>query len=279
MELKQTYIICATQRSGSTLLCHLLKNTGLAGAPGELFIPLLNDIRTGKSFDLVERIQTELAQRASANGVSGVKLMNGQLERILPVLRQTCKDPGLSNVDLLNKAFPNLSFIWITREDKLRQAISLSRAEHTQAWEKHNSGQAKRPSWHTQVTPFYLQAALKRVEERELYWEDFFARNQLSPFQISYEELVANRAHGLLDCLAFLNIEAPQAPLPQQTTLRKQSDLFTEFLMGYYHVYFALYRLLPRPIFTGMRRLKQALVTNSAQEKGLLQNPKAQKHP
>src|ERR1700730_11249617 len=31
------YFVCATQRSGSTLLCELLKNTHLAGYPEEYF--------------------------------------------------------------------------------------------------------------------------------------------------------------------------------------------------------------------------------------------------
>src|ERR1700683_561895 len=32
-----SYLICATQRSGSTLLCELLKDTGVAGRPEEYF--------------------------------------------------------------------------------------------------------------------------------------------------------------------------------------------------------------------------------------------------
>src|SRR6202012_4005781 len=33
----RSYLICATQRSGSTLLCELLKSTGVAGRPEEDF--------------------------------------------------------------------------------------------------------------------------------------------------------------------------------------------------------------------------------------------------
>ena len=32
-----SYLVCATPRSGSTLLCHLLDETGLAGHPEEYF--------------------------------------------------------------------------------------------------------------------------------------------------------------------------------------------------------------------------------------------------
>ncbi len=32
-----SYLVCATQRSGSTLLCELLKGTDVAGVPDEFF--------------------------------------------------------------------------------------------------------------------------------------------------------------------------------------------------------------------------------------------------
>ena len=32
-----SYLVCATQRSGSTLLCELLKGTEVAGVPDEYF--------------------------------------------------------------------------------------------------------------------------------------------------------------------------------------------------------------------------------------------------
>ncbi|MCP4417029.1 MAG: hypothetical protein GY805_10425 [Chloroflexi bacterium] len=35
-----SYLICATPRSGSTLLCEALRNTNLAGNPDEYFGPM-----------------------------------------------------------------------------------------------------------------------------------------------------------------------------------------------------------------------------------------------
>ena len=34
-----SYLVCATERSGSTLLCELLAGTGVAGRPEEFFEP------------------------------------------------------------------------------------------------------------------------------------------------------------------------------------------------------------------------------------------------
>jgi LPS sulfotransferase NodH len=259
-KLKRTYIICATQRSGSTLLCSLLSNTNLAGRPKEFLISTLEAAEVDPSTDLISVIQSELTKRASDNGVSGVKLMQNHFDILLRELRKIYLDPALSEIDLVNKVFPNVSFIFITREDKLRQAVSLSRAEHTSAWEKHHSGQAKRPSWLTQVTPFYLKTALQRVKDREQYWHDFFARYPHNVWQISYETLVKTQPESLLKCLDYLGLEAqPDTPLGQ-TTLKKQADVFTEFLIGYYHLYFALYRLLPEPIFALLRQFKHIFV-------------------
>ena len=35
--IERAYLVCATPRSGSTLLCELLKETGVAGRPEEYF--------------------------------------------------------------------------------------------------------------------------------------------------------------------------------------------------------------------------------------------------
>ena len=37
MQPDRSYLVCATPRSGSTLVCHALEETGVAGRPGEYF--------------------------------------------------------------------------------------------------------------------------------------------------------------------------------------------------------------------------------------------------
>ena len=37
MNLYEAYVICTSPRSGSTLLCELIRHTGVAGSPGSLF--------------------------------------------------------------------------------------------------------------------------------------------------------------------------------------------------------------------------------------------------
>ena len=37
MQPERSYLVCATPRSGSTLVCHALEETGVAGRPEEYF--------------------------------------------------------------------------------------------------------------------------------------------------------------------------------------------------------------------------------------------------
>jgi LPS sulfotransferase NodH len=57
----RSYLICATPRSGSTLLCEALRITGLAGNPDEYFGPMHvkrwnEEWRTRSKADYLERV-------------------------------------------------------------------------------------------------------------------------------------------------------------------------------------------------------------------------------
>ncbi|MBA2345033.1 MAG: hypothetical protein H0V83_08120, partial [Rubrobacter sp.] len=52
---KLSYLICATPRSGSTLLCEALGNTGISGRPAEHFEVLLETGRPRRPRDYFQR--------------------------------------------------------------------------------------------------------------------------------------------------------------------------------------------------------------------------------
>src|SRR3954470_11984778 len=164
-----SYLVCATPRSGSTLLCHLLDQTGVAGHPEEYFEDLRHSglpRRPHEYFDrerhanIIERLAFRempdgdepapnplwspetydryldcvLEQGTTPNGVFGAKLMWGYLGDFADLLRGIEGMAGLAVPDLLDRAFPALRYIQITREDKIRQAVSLWKAVQTQGW-------------------------------------------------------------------------------------------------------------------------------------------------
>src|SRR4051812_7686283 len=143
------YFVCATPRSGSTLLCRSLAATGVAGRPEEYFerlrhsglprepreyfgglppqdadlLDLLPETRTGRPqhADLDRELPRYLEDGTTPNGVFGSKLMWGHLEDLLARL----------GPDTLEDRLGRLDYVHVTREDKVAQAVSLWRAVQT----------------------------------------------------------------------------------------------------------------------------------------------------
>ena len=80
MQPHTTYFICATPRSGSTLLSRVLADTGLAGTPDEFFCHPRGYGESYQGWDLVDYrayIERVIAATATPNGVFGAKMMGG----------------------------------------------------------------------------------------------------------------------------------------------------------------------------------------------------------
>jgi LPS sulfotransferase NodH len=139
MRTRVSYFICTTVRSGSNLLCEILRGSGLAGCPDEYFYsafyPRLFARYGADSFEsYVPRV---LETTTSENGVFGAKMMASYFfHQFAAEVRQLpiAGEPGRTTAELLARAFPGLRYIWLTRRDKVRQAISHLRAAQTGVW-------------------------------------------------------------------------------------------------------------------------------------------------
>src|SRR4051812_11663231 len=75
-----SYLICATPRSGSWMLCSILSQTGIAGRPAEFFGPSLteefmaNDAIIGAA-DIEGYMDAIKRHATTANGVFGMKIL------------------------------------------------------------------------------------------------------------------------------------------------------------------------------------------------------------
>ena len=216
-------IVCATQRSGSTLLCELLKATGVAGIPNEYFQhfkdsgladqprqylagvsdPAVLDLlppldpgvpEAGFDFDAVRRAGT------TPNGVFAAKIMWSHT----PDLWRRLGDRSLEDV------FGPLRYVQVVRRDKVAQAVSLWTAIQTQAW---RSGEA----WAAE--PVYSFAAIKHLvawlSEGERGWTEWLRRRE--PDVVVYEDF-ARDPGPTIEILA--GVPAPDAPLQRQSGSR-----------------------------------------------------------
>jgi len=208
------YAVCAVPRSGSSLLCELLFSTGHAGAPAEYFDhALMKQFRrrwnTG-SFD--EYLAALVAHKTGPNGVFGFKAHFFQLDEAFP-------DAALE------EAFPGLRCVYITREDRLRQAISWARALQTHRWASDHEVREPRAEVFRRNQIDRLMAG---IVEREQRWESFFAECGNEPLRLTYEELLAAPGQTVAAVLGHIGIRDAHSHPPGAPTLRRQADELTE---------------------------------------------------
>ena len=251
--MRTAYLVCATERSGSTLLCEALAATGVAGRPAEYFEALRgSDVprRPAEYFDgaltpELERLlppgraepAPELAGAATyadylawaveagttANGVFGAKLMWGHVGDLAGRLRDAGVSRAATDGDVLREVFPGADFVRIVRRDRVEQAVSLWRAIQTQRWRAAGeSGDGSTPR-----APVYHRDAIahlaRRLAEHERGWSALFARIGADPLTISYDDLVGDLP-GCVDAVLDRIGAALPAGVTVKPSLARQAD-------------------------------------------------------
>lgn len=140
-----SYIICATPRCGSTFLGETLMRTRLAGIPWDHFIAwywatleperLQQDFMRPWLLSTKAYIEKVFREGATPNGVFGTKMMRRRLDIVVDKLKTLAEvHRPLSAAETLAAVFLNLRYIHITRQDKIRQAVSQARAIQSDLW-------------------------------------------------------------------------------------------------------------------------------------------------
>lgn len=256
-----SYLVCATPRSGSTLLCHALADTNVAGRPEEYFEALrMSGLprRPHEYFDpdrhanIVERLAYRempdgtaqpsplwhpetydrylawaIEQGTTPNGVFGAKLMWGYLGDFAELLRGIDGMAGRPLPELLARAFPGLRYIQITRQDKVRQAVSLWKAVQTQAWKRESGGEPDGAA--TPVFSFRaINYLVRLLTAHDASWDAYFMGLGHEPLKVTYEELAASTEAVVRRILEHLGIPAPADLVIGAPRLWVQADEVSE---------------------------------------------------
>jgi LPS sulfotransferase NodH len=159
--------------------------------------------------------------------VFGAKLMWGYLGDFATLLRTIDGMAGLPVPELLTRAFPGLRYIQITREDKVRQAVSLWKAVQTQAWKQVDdagSEPAAKPVFSFRAINYLVRL----LTAHDASWDAYFLGRGQPPLKLTYEELAADQGPVVRRVLAHLGIPAPDPlPLPAPR-LSVQADELSE---------------------------------------------------
>jgi trehalose 2-sulfotransferase len=213
MPVTNSFFISATPRTGSSLLAEALEFTGIAGKPREYFEADYEkdwSARLGISAesDYIERF---LAAGMTPNGVFGAKVHWHQFVHLKSKLR-SIQGNGLSDLELLRRTFPDLKYIFLTRRDKVEQAVSYYKAQRTDIWHVVRPAAKATQANAAQAVAFDVEQIdhwITRFAEDEASWFDYFETMELEPFQVVYEDFLGNYESTVLAILRYLNISMP----------------------------------------------------------------------
>jgi LPS sulfotransferase NodH len=231
-KVTKSLLVCATPRSGSTLLCALLDGTGVAGRPQEFFERLAHSGLPRQPREYFERVEDPnllellaptdpgtpdpgdpipraLADGTTDNGVFAAKLMWTHLLDLAERLGRP------ADAALLRERFPDPRYVHVTRRDKIAQAVSLWRAVQTRAWRAGEVTENGNAVYHAGAIG-YLAGQLTDHDDA---WRTWFAANRIEPLTIVYEELSAHTSavtSAVIDDLGVGPVEIPEPPLRRQ---------------------------------------------------------------
>ena len=206
-----SYLLCATPRSGSTLLCGLLASTGIAGRPESYFrtpdrqswADRWNVSRhSDGSIDYPEFVRAAQVAGSTPNGVFAARVMWGTLDDVVADLRGG-GDPG-TDLDVLTRALGPLRFVFLRRRDTVAQAVSWARAEQTRYWHPGDVAVAEPTYSFEEIHHWRAQ-----VDQHNAAWQDWFRRHHVQPHELWYEELTANPTAAVGDLLSYLGLPSP----------------------------------------------------------------------
>ena len=204
-----SYLVCATLRSGSNLLCGLLKGTGIAGRPEEYFSREHEPYwaRRWGAPGPVEYVHGAIREGTRGNGAFGAKVMWLHLPNLLAKLEAVQERRDLEERALLEGTFPGLRFVWIRREDVVAQAVSFAKARQTGQWTVLDPGPTGRvPRFDFAV----IHRRVRVIEEQNAAWRRWFRTNGITPFDVRYEDLVADMEAVTRRLLDFLGVAVPE---------------------------------------------------------------------
>ncbi|MCY3623158.1 MAG: Stf0 family sulfotransferase [Gammaproteobacteria bacterium] len=213
-----SYLICATPRTGSTLLCGLLASTKVAGRPESYFRELdeqlwahrWNLVRSSVGVVLhSEFVQAALAAGRTDNGVFAARIMWGTLDHLFDVLGSVHPAPAGGDFDLLNRAFGHTRFVHLYRDDVLAQAVSWHRAEQTNVWHRTDQAESKQPEQEPRFDFDEIRKLVRTIEEHNSAWRAWFASVGTQPHTVRYEDLGADPVGVTGEILDFLGLKLP----------------------------------------------------------------------
>jgi LPS sulfotransferase NodH len=247
------YVIFMTGRCGSTWLTSVLKNTGLAGNPGEFFN---GDVakRECRSASGLGDYFLSVVDRESSNGRFGIEIDAIRLKQIEMFVDWPSVFPAGSGATF-----------FLYRRDILAQAWSWVSAKKSGLW--HIRANHTQPASSVDTLPSEKELAkeIVRIRECEEYLEAFFQEQGYEPHYLDYESLVTElptEVATILKKLSVDNMDLGETLASSKTSVSKiQYSAKHHVLAEFNHKHSHALALLRRDRFgIGSKRLSELLM-------------------
>jgi len=211
------YVICTTQRSGSTFFCEYLASTGALGLPREwLVFTEYNPTNIGEDqrsmyYKPVKEIvsaQSSIQAKQSGQTVNGWKVMWSTMRCLQ---RRLTADGGMTNSVPDNQLFAVLEmelnepkYVLFERSNKLAQAISHVIMQKTGVSHVETADQAlnlEQKKELLKISTSEITSNVSTIIEDEAAWSQYFIENRIQPLRIIYEEFCQD-IKGTIDRVA-----------------------------------------------------------------------------
>lgn len=259
--VRLSYIICSTPRTGSTLLCRWLLASRVAGFPTEWALPLSAKIfENAPEFNERAYILDIVRRTTTPNGVFGIKLMWQEMEKLLrselwpqPLRARRWNFRPFSRSAQFEELFPHPRYVYISRADKVKQAVSLLIAVKSDQWHQMSDQDTARgrrwpvaaveaelrDSNHRRALMQQIARLTSEIGRQEREWQRFFAREKIDCHRVIYEQLAADPADITNGVLRFLGLSCPSEFESSGRMLRALSDERNALLLASYRAHTA----------------------------------------
>ncbi|WP_305783313.1 Stf0 family sulfotransferase [Symbioplanes lichenis] len=218
-----SYFVCATPRTGSSLLLGLLDSTGVCGRPQSYFRAPDEALwadrwQLTRPYRYPDFVRAARAAGSTPNGVFGAKLMWGTVGEVVDRLGD--------DLAVVAGEFGRTGFVYLKRHDVLAQAVSWLRAEQTATWFVGGHGEISGNDGGTGREPTFDADAIRRfvdtIEEHNAAWERWFAACGIRPHRVTYEDLEQDMVAVTRGIVDFLGVGGPAAAIVARH--RRQAD-------------------------------------------------------
>ncbi len=238
-----SYLVCATPRTGSSLLCGLLESSGVMGHPESYFRQQdeqswLTEWGLARSpegtFDYAQFVQAALVAGRTENGVFAARIMWGTLDELVEKLGTVFPDLAGQDLDLLTGAFGPLRFVYLRRRDVLAQAASWLRAEQTNVWHRTEHGPPEEPAQAPWFDLDRIQSLIQLIGTHNSAWKEWFAKVGVRPHDVTYEDLDADPVGVTRGVLDHLSIDLPPGARIVARHVRLADDLSARWVARFH---------------------------------------------